>query len=94
MLLLDEQEEVVGTGRIYCIDHKNAELRKMYLLAEHRGKVFLTTLLDKARSLGYERAELGQQVFLKKKLLDCMKTLDLKCLIQIILLSVATKLMN
>lgn len=62
VVLLDADQTVVGTGGLYRIDDQNAELRKMYLLADHRGKglgkLLLNTLLDKARTLGYERIEL------------------------------------
>lgn len=71
VLILDENGEVVATGGLYPLeDNRSLELRKMYLLAAHRGKGLgqwmLSNLLEKARALGFERIELDTASVLKE----------------------------
>ncbi|BDS10744.1 GNAT family N-acetyltransferase [Aureispira anguillae] len=70
LVLMDGKERVVGTGGLYRLNDQTVELRKMYLLSEHRGKGLgkwlLTTLLDEAKRLGYKRVELETASVLKE----------------------------
>ena len=69
-VLVDEHNTIVATGGLYAIDKDNAEIRKMYLLPEHRGqglgKWILTALIDKAKELGFQRIELETASVLKE----------------------------
>lgn len=69
-VLVDKEETIVATGGLYAIDKDNAEIRKMYLLPEHRGqglgKWILTALIDKAKELGFQRIELETASVLKE----------------------------
>lgn len=70
VVILDEKATVVATGGLYPLENGSLELRKMYLLAAHRGKGLgqwmLSTLLEKARALGFERVELDTASVLKE----------------------------
>ncbi len=70
VVILDENATIVGTGGLYPLENGSLELRKMYLLSAHRGKGLgqwmLTTLLEKARALGFERVELDTASVLKE----------------------------
>jgi putative acetyltransferase len=70
VVILDEKATVVATGGLYPLENGSLELRKMYLLATHRrkglGQWMLTTLLEKARALGFERVELDTASVLKE----------------------------
>jgi putative acetyltransferase len=70
VVILDEKATVVATGGLYPLENGSLELRKMYLLAAHRGKGLgqwmLTTLLEKASALGFERVELDTASVLKE----------------------------
>lgn len=70
LVVLDQEGKVIGTGGLYPLDTQSLELRKMYLLSEHRGKGLgqwmLTNLLDKARELGFQRIELDTASVLKE----------------------------
>jgi putative acetyltransferase len=61
-VLLDENKKVVATAGLLNLGENSAELRKMYLLSNHRGKglgkFMLTALIEKARDLGFKRIEL------------------------------------
>jgi putative acetyltransferase len=70
VVILDKNAEVIATGGLYPLENGSLELRKMYLLAEHRGKGLgqwmLTSLLEKAKALGFERIELDTASVLKE----------------------------
>lgn len=57
-ILQDEEKENVGTFGLFKIDDHTAEIRKMYLLPQARGKGYgqwmLNFLLEKARTLNYQ----------------------------------------
>ena len=61
-LVFDPTDQLVGTFGLYKLSNKTAEIRKMYLLPEARGKGLgkwmVRFLLDKAKTLGYEIVEL------------------------------------
>jgi putative acetyltransferase len=61
---------IVGCGGLFPVDSGTVELRKMYLLAEARGrglgKKLLAELLDEARRLGYKRVVLETNSVLKE----------------------------
>ncbi|MEL6925706.1 MAG: GNAT family N-acetyltransferase [Bacteroidota bacterium] len=61
-LVQDPDRKLIGTFGLYPLSEKTAEIRKMYLLPEARGKglgrQMLDLLLDKARTQGFERVEL------------------------------------
>lgn len=70
VVLLDENDVVVGTGGLYPLNKESLELRKMYLLPAHRGKGLgqwmLSILLEKARELSFQRVELDTASVLKE----------------------------
>lgn len=70
LVLLDAQGKVVGTGGLFYLNAATAELRKMYLLPQHRGKglgkATMLSLLDEARNLGYKRVTLETASVLKE----------------------------
>lgn len=70
VVILDENAKIVATGGLYPLENGSLELRKMYLLAAHRGKGLgqwlLTNLLEKARELGFKRVELDTASVLKE----------------------------
>jgi putative acetyltransferase len=70
VVILDKNATVVATGGLYPLENGSLELRKMYLLSAHRrkglGQWMLTTLLEKARDLGFERVELDTASVLKE----------------------------
>ena len=61
-ILKNPEKEIIGTFALYKLGPKTFEIRKMYLLPEYRslglGKWMLNFLIDKARTLGYEKLEL------------------------------------
>src|SRR5438128_467958 len=69
VVVLDDNR-VIGTGAIKCLDKKICELRRMFLLKEYRGrglgKQVAQYLLEFARTAGYEKIRLGTN----KKLLE------------------------
>lgn len=70
VVVLDENNQVVGTGGLYPLENGSLELRKMYLFSAHRGKGLgqwmLSLLLEKARALGFKRVELDTASVLKE----------------------------
>lgn len=69
-VLLDENNHIVATGGLYKLNDRRAEIRKMYLLSEHRGKglgkMILHALIEKAKFLGFESIELETASVLKE----------------------------
>lgn len=69
-LIMNDLDVVVGTFALYAIDTQNAEIRKMYLLPEARGKGLgkwmLNFLLEKARQLKFRRVQLLTASVLKE----------------------------
>ena len=61
-LVISDLEKLVGTFALYNIDAQTAEIRKMYLLPEHRkkgiGKWMLSFLTQKAKELGFQKVQL------------------------------------
>lgn len=61
-LLKDSEQQIIATFALYPLSDTTVELRKMYLLPEHRakglGKWMLQSLLQKAKDLGYSKIEL------------------------------------
>ena len=61
-LIINELGKKVGTFALYKLDDQTAEIRKMYLLPEARGKGIgkwmLNFLTKKARDLGFKKIEL------------------------------------
>ena len=69
-VILDSGENIIATTGIYNIDESTCELRKMYLLKEHRGKgigkFLLEYSIDKAKQLGYTKLILETASVLKE----------------------------
>jgi len=61
-MVLEDDGKIIGTGGIGSLDEMTAELKRIWLLKEYRGKglgrKLVTSLLDFARSHGYQRVEL------------------------------------
>lgn len=59
ILLWHEHGNLVACGALREIEPKVAEIKRIYIRADHRGKGFgprwVRALLDRARALGYER---------------------------------------
>lgn len=66
----EDNGEIIATWGIAPLSDGCCELRKMYLLAAHRGKGIGRTMLDravaKARELGFEKIELETASVLKE----------------------------
>jgi len=69
-VLLDENDRIVATGGLYTMNNDRAEIRKMYMLPNHRGrglgKMILQTLIEKAKALGFKSIELETASVLKE----------------------------
>ena len=61
-MVLEDAGKIIGTGGIGCLDEKTAELKRIWLLKEYRGlglgRKLVESLLEFARSHGYQRIEL------------------------------------
>jgi ribosomal protein S18 acetylase RimI-like enzyme len=59
ILLAFEKEKLVACGALCELEPKVGEIKRLYVRADHRGPVFgrrlTSTLLSRARELGYER---------------------------------------
>jgi putative acetyltransferase len=59
LVVVAANARIVGCGGLYPLDARDAEIRKMYLLKEARGRgigrTLLTDLLEAARQRGFER---------------------------------------
>lgn len=69
-VLLDQNDEIVATAGLFPLDNHNAEIRKMYLHKNHRGKGFgkfiLNEMINKAIELNFKRLELETASVLKE----------------------------
>jgi GNAT superfamily N-acetyltransferase len=69
-ILMDENNEIVATAGLYPIGNNSAEIRKMYLHKDHRGKglgkFILKEMINKAMELNFNRLELETASVLKE----------------------------
>jgi putative acetyltransferase len=69
-VLVSPAGEIVGCGGLYPLDERQAEIRKMYLLPEARGRGLgrrlLQELVEEARAGGFERVVLETASVLKE----------------------------
>ena len=69
-MIKNEAGRYVGTFGLFQLSETTCEIRKMYLLPEARenglGKWMVNTLLEKAKTLGYQKVELETASVLKE----------------------------
>lgn len=71
-LVMEENSGIIGTGGLYPLDRRVAEIRKMYLHGDHRGRglgrEILERLLREAKHLGFKRVTLETASVLQEAL--------------------------